>query len=276
MLSSKYAPVIAIAVVAIMILGALGFFLAIKPQIDGAAEALERKDVVEANITQIGNDTEQIDAAAARLAEAPDLGAETALNAPASMDLSEFHTRLDTAVKSSQAEVVAINVASPTEVVAWTLDAAARPSTGVAGYFETGPVPRLANEPSLAVPYEPVVKPVTPETPGATSIVRMDVTLVVAGTPKEVETLLRLLAAPEDRLFQVFELYEEARFERDTPEKGTNGYSDGDVKATIFGALYLLNPDTTVDDEGELVPATLPSDSPFLEPDDYEPQVGAK
>lgn len=279
MLNSRYAPVIAITVVVIMIIAALGFFLGIKPQIDGAAKAIDRQDDVKVNIDKINADSGSIDDAAVRLAQAPDLTEATTLNAPSTMDLAEFQSRLDEAIRSSKTELVAVAVRTPSEVVPWTLDAAALPSTGVAGYFETGPVTRLPGEPALAVPYEPVVKPVVADAEtGATgaTIVRVDIEVKVVGHPGEVQALLKTLADPEQRLFQIFDVKDEAKQEGDAPEKGAAPYKDGDVFMTVSGALYLLSPDYTIVDEEELETFPLPGASPFIEPDDFIEQPGSK
>ncbi len=259
-----------------MIVAALGFFLGIKPQLDGVAQASDRQDDVKANIDEINADSQKIDDAAAQLALAPDLSGATALNAPVTMNLAEFERRLDQAIVSSLTEVVSVTIGSPGEVVAWTLDAAALPSAGVAGYFETGPLPRLEGEPPLAEPYEPVVKPAAADAETGPTIVRMDVEVQVAGQPSEVQALLKTLRDPEQRLFQVFDVREEAKQESDSAETGAAPYSDGDVLTTISGALYLLSPDYTVVDEDQLVPSTLPDTSPFMEPDDFIEQPGSK
>jgi hypothetical protein len=276
MLNSRYAPVVAITVVVIMIVAALAFFLGIKPQVDGAAQAIDRQDDVKANITKIEADSASIDDAAAQLAQVPDLTEATTLNAPSNMDLATFQTRLDKAIRSSKTELVAVEVRTPTEVTPWTLDVAALPSTGVAGYFETGPETRLPGEPALAEPYEPVVKPAAADAETGATIVRMDIQIKVVGHPGEVQALLKTLADPEQRLFQVFDVKDEAKQETDTPEKGAAPYTDGDVFMTISGALYLLSPDYTIIDEDELVPSKLPSTSPFVEPDDFIEQPGSK
>ncbi|NTV38343.1 MAG: hypothetical protein HGA51_00060 [Demequinaceae bacterium] len=300
MLNSKYAPVVAITIVLILIIGAVGFLLGVKPQVNAAAHAAARQDVVKANIDQINKESAQIDKAAAILANAPDLSEATDLNAPSSMKLPEFQTRLDAAIKASGAEQVSLSVGAPVAVVPWTVGDAALPSAGVASYFATQPVVREANEKQRDTPYVPVggasVAVATTDEASAdggtpapapaqtaeeadveavATITRMDVTLTVVGHPAEVDALLRGLADPTQRLFQVFALSDEGKQARDTAEKGAGPYVDGDVFAVITGALYLLNPDYSIVDEEATGPFQLPPLSAFVEPADFEPQVGS-
>lgn len=296
MLTSKYAPVVAITVVLIMIIGAVGFFLGVKPQVNAAAHAMARQDLVKANIEKINQESKQIDKAAAILAKAPDLSKETDLNAPSTMKLSEFQTRLDAAIQASGSEQVSLSIGAPVAVVPWTVGDAALPSTGVAGYFATQPLVREANEKQRDKPYVPVAgaaaavgtadgaatpapkpAPTAAQTaaPTGAAITRMDIILTVKGHPAEVDALLLALSDPSQRLFQVFELSDEAKQARDTAETGVGPYVDGDVFTIITGALYLLNPDYSIQDADKLVPYQLPPRSPFVEPDNFVAQAGS-
>jgi hypothetical protein len=275
-MNSRYAPIVAITALAIIIVGALGVFLGIKPLLDSAASYVDREKVVRDNIALIEEDADKIDDAEDVLEDAPDLSEAIELNAPELVEFSKFEDRLAAAIRGSGSEVAAITVDAPADIIAWAIPDAVRPSANVAAFFQSAPLTRLEGEPDAGLVYVPVVQTVSDDASLAPSLVKVNVTITLKGTAAEIQAFLALLGDPAQRLFQVNDVRFEAKFARDTPLTGVSSYTDGDVVATVVGSLYLLNPTTDVEDEDELIPWTIPTDrSPFAEPDTADPQPGA-
>lgn len=276
-MNSRYAPVVALTALAILVVGALGIFLGIKPLVDSASSYAAREELVRANIQVISADEQKIDSAKKALEQAPDLSNAIALNAPDALRGSEFEDRLAAAIRSSAVEVAGVTFEPPSDVLAWSVPDAVRPSAAVAAYFQSAPLAREGGEAGSGVVYEPVVKVLTGDAVVKPWIVKVNVTIKVKGTAVETQAFLAALADPAQRLFQVNDVWFEGKYVRDTPLVGVSEYADGDVVSTVIGSLYLLNPTTDVVDEESLTPWAIPGDrSPFTEPENIDPQPGAK
>lgn len=275
-MNSKYAPVVALTALVILIVAALGIFLGIKPLLDDAAKFDKRETVVRDNTSVIKASSADIDAKRKALSAAPDLTEAIELNAPAEPLYTEFEDRLIAAIRASSMEVVSVSIETPNDIIAWTVPAEVRPSSTVATLFETGPTPRLSGEGGDGTVYAPVVTQAAEDTTAGANIVRVNVLIKVKGTAAEMQSFLTVLADENQRIFQVNDLQVEGRYVRDSPDAGVSLYADGDVVGTVIGSLYLLNPTGEIEDEEELIPWTLPGDrSPFTEPANADPQPGA-
>ncbi|GMA33806.1 hypothetical protein [Demequina litorisediminis] len=62
MLNSKYAPIVALTALGIIVVLVLGWFLAVKPQVDETAAFSADEDLVRTNITTIEADSAAISA----------------------------------------------------------------------------------------------------------------------------------------------------------------------------------------------------------------------
>ncbi|GIG54619.1 hypothetical protein [Demequina activiva] len=271
MLNSKYAPIIALTVVAIIIVLALGWFLAVSPQIKQTGELADRAEEVEGNTVLIETASAQLDAYASELEAAPDYSDAVALNAPSVFDEPVIRARLATAVEESGVEIVSLSQAGSATVEGWTVAPGALVSTQIAGLFVTGPLPETGETSE----FQPAVTPPTADVVVTDGLVEVAVTLSVAGTPEEALEFFELLADPAQQLFQLYNVQLEARQSDSSPLTGVSQSADGDVQVTATGAFYLQNPDYTVVDEGVLEPAPLTGDSPFAEVGGADPQPGA-
>jgi hypothetical protein len=276
MLNSKYAPMVVLTILAMILVGVLGYFLAVKPQLDAASEYAAREDVVRKNTDTIKADSDKLDERRARLDAAPDLTEVTATNAPSSLDLPTFMARVGDAVRGSKVEIKAANLDGVANVDAWTVDPALRPSTSVAALFKSGVTPRLKGEPNYNAESDPVITVSADDTAQSGQLVRVDLSFVVKGRPQEILAFLRLLGAEDQRLFLLSDVQEEAKSQKDGIPTGLAPYEDGDMEIAVKGSLFLLNPDYSVLDEDELRDYTISSKvSPGEAPESADLQPGA-
>jgi hypothetical protein len=292
MLNSKYAPIVALAVVGILIIAALGWFLAISPQFAAASDLNDDKTAVEDNTSLIEASSDKLDEYQAEADALPSNAQAIELNTPTTFDLQGFRARWSKAVTESKVEVVSTGQDVAIELEGWTAEPSQLVSNIVATLFATGPITVAAKADSAADPaadaaanadsatakatgWAPIVEPSTESLPVAQGLVMIPLTLEVTGTPAEVNKFFGLIANPDDPIYQVYNVTLEAR-QSDAPTiNGVADAKDGDVIATVTGAMYLLNADTTVVDETELVPVTPGKTSSFIEPDDAPDQPGA-
>ncbi|MFW2514316.1 hypothetical protein ACNI3K_11110 [Demequina sp. SO4-13] len=260
MLSSKYAPIVAITIVLILILAALGWFLAIKPQVDDTGAIGQEADEVRTNIDMIEQSSASIDNYANELEDAPVVTEAIALNAPNVWDMAGFRLRLDDAVNDSGVGITAFEQAPIVEIDGWEQDSAALPSAQVASLFQVGPIHTGDEE-----EYSPVVTQSGESGPVASGIVGVPLSIEVVGAPSEMLEFFTLMSQPDDALFQVFGAELLARQSDSAPIEGVSDPDDGDVTLAVSGYAYMLNPDATIVDEEQLEPASLGSGSPFEE-----------
>lgn len=275
MLNSRFAPTIAIAAVVSLLVLVAGYFLVISPQLSGRAEAADREQVVRDNIAAINESSRQIDSFNATLELVPDYTETIALHAPVRPELQDFQRRLAAAVVDSATEIMRVQVSPGVEVPGLVLPPNARQSSELAQQFQVGPVEPIDGEPGFGQVYEPVVTAVG-EGAVVDTLWAIPVTVVVKGRPSEVARLLDLLKNEESRLFQITSVLSEARQEWDPPVAGISEFTNGDTEAVIEGYLFVLNPETSIIDEEEIIEVGLPGEpSSFEEPESSEPQPGA-
>ncbi|MFW7415189.1 hypothetical protein [Demequina sp. SO4-18] len=270
MLNSRYAPIVAITVVLILILVALGWFLAIKPQVDEASRVSGLVDEVETNIAAIDATSARLDEYQATLDALPDLTEPIAQNAPSVWDMPSFRARLDSAIKDAGLEIVTYEEGGETAVEGWPQEPAGLMSTQVATLFQTGPVHLPEGE-----EYTAPAAPVGEAAAVADGITGITLSFSLAGTPSEMLDFFQQIQDPEAPLFQVYDVTETARPEESSSLSGVSDASDGDLTIDISGFVYMLNPDPTIIDEEVLEDASLGGESPFTAIEDAPDQPGA-
>lgn len=273
MLNSRYAPIVAITALLALAILVAGWFLAISPQLERAADYAADEQRVDTNIATIEQAAEQLALAQADVANFADLDAVIQTNAPSRFDLSGVRDRIWTAVTSSGVELVSVASERGTPIAGWPIDSTVLPSTTLVSYFSDGPA---ATTTVPAPEFTPVVTPPAPRQVLAENLVMVSYTFEVVGTPREVHTLLGLLQNPELQLFQVYSLDFEAQPENAIVSEGIYPTSAGDVVVNIAAATYVADADTTTIDDGELENVGVGSRSPWLEPEEpASPQPGA-
>lgn len=290
-LNSRYAPIIALGVLGVVVVLMLGYFLAVKPQIDSAVRIASQTQDVEANTVQIEQASAKIDQFAELLAQDSGVAESIAVNAPSQVDVPAFRDRLWAALGASGVEVIDLNQANSVAVDGWVTDARFLVSTQVAGLFQTGPKAAGAAQPAPAATastdgtsttnassggWTPVVKPVTGENPVAANITMVTFTITVTGTPTESHNFFGAMSNPADQLFQVYSVTQEARQSDDSPIPGVSDPQDGNVITTITGALYFLGATGITDESSDGdVPVLGPVDGGFNEIGPAGTQPGA-
>lgn len=276
MLNSKYAPMVALTVLLVIIVGALGYFLAVKPQIDAASDYGDRESVVRSNIDKINEDSAALDQAKVNLASAPELGDLIALNAPQRPELLAFINRVAEAVRASQTEIRSITVEGVSDVERFDSTGVTLPSAALVGRFETVQTPREPGEPGAGETFTPVVVAPTPDANAVSNLVQVDFVVSVKGQPEEVSNFLSLMQDPDKRLFLPWDLALESRQSSDAQDTGVAPWLDGDATIELKGSLFLLNPDYSVIDELTKGTYTIPNNpSPLRKPAAADPQPGS-
>lgn len=276
MLNSKFAPVVALTLLAVVFILALGYFFAVKPQLDEASSLSSREALVRNNIAAIEADSASLNQRRTEIDTAPDLAEVTNLNAPSSLDLPKFLSRVGKAARSSKVEIRDATLEGVSAVEAWTVDPALRPSGAVAALFQTLGTPRLPGEPNFGTPFEPVVTPAVEGGTNSGNLTQVDFSVGVKGRPEEVLKFLAVLAAEDQRLFLVYDIEELTKQSTDSASPGLAAYLDGDMELTVRGSLFLLDPDYSIVDEAKLGDYAISKKvSPGLEPEPSDPQPGA-
>lgn len=269
MLNSKYAPIFALTALGIIVVVLLGWFLAIKPQVDEASAFASDEDLVRANIATVQADEAAIEAYGSSLGEAPDMKSTLELNAPQRLDLEGFRNRISDAIVESGVEISTSGQEYGSLVAGWEIPAVLLDSTNAAKHFQSGPAPttKIAAEaftPVVSVPAEAQVR--------AEGLATVPFEFTVVGTPREAYDFLVLLQDPAVQFFQVGEIAVFGLVEGQEISDGVSEAGDGDVRLDISGGLYLSDIDTSSIDEGALGTAELSGDSPFIRLEDDAPE----
>lgn len=279
MLNSKYAPPVALAVLAALLIGVLGYFLAVKPKLEEASTLSAREKDVRENIELIESDSAGLDEFARTLEAAPDISAAIQVASPSKVDWVALNTRLSAAVVASNTELRSVTIGGVVAVKDWAVSPSLLQSTAVAGHFASGRLARQPGEPKSGEAYVPLATPasaavVDPEAPA--SLYQIDVTMMTQGSPTEVMALLGELAKADTSLFLVHNVTLEARSALDPPPPGLGKHADGDVMATIIASVFVLNPDYSIDDDDPMGTYAIPTPvSPLVRPEPGDLQSGA-
>lgn len=288
MLNSRYAPVIALTALVVVVVAVLGWFLAISPQLSKASELASTADQVRANTEQVNLASAKIDQYAALLAEESDVPAQIDANAPSRVDLETFRTRLWDGVDTAGVNLISYDMSVSSLVEGWVIEPNSLTSNQVAALFQTGPVlttgaaaapaPTATAHPTTDAAataatggWTPVVSPFAGTSLIDGNLYRVSITFSVTGSPSETFDFLEAMASTDDPLFQVYEVTQEARQGDASALTGVEDAEDGDVITTITGDLFVLDPDVFPVDEGELQDIS-PNDEGFIEIDGGDTQ----
>jgi len=279
MLSSRYAPVVALAALGVVLVLLLGWFLAIKPQLSAADTASKQAAEVRANTELIEASSHKLDEYAALLAADETTAASIALNAPSRVDVAAFRDRVLRVVEASGVALVSINQLDGRALDGWEADPAALVSNQVANLFSTGPTVVVADgasspgeaptptpaataapsAPAVDGGWAPVVVPITEPGPVAGDVRMVEVQFELVGTPSQIGQFMAALMDPEAQLFQVFSVTQTAGPSSDLLDGRTIG--DTDIAATVVGALYVHGADLSIIDEEALGEARASDDA---------------
>ncbi|MDN4489390.1 hypothetical protein QQX13_00935 [Demequina sp. SYSU T00068] len=278
---------VALTVLAVIVVAALGWFIAISPQISKAAELASTADEVRANTDQIILASDKLDQYEALLAQESDVPDLIAANAPSRLDRDAFRLRMWAAVDEAGVNIVEYEMADSDLVDGWVVEPSSLTSNQVAALFQTGPVSTTSD---TAVPqpaatsdagetvasantggWSPVVSPFSGTSLIDGNLARVAVTISVAGSPQETFEFFEAMAATGDQLFQIYEVEQEARQADASALTGVEDAEDGDVITTITGDLFVLDPDVFPVDEGELETVS-PNGEGFIEIDGGDTQ----
>ncbi|MDE0573049.1 hypothetical protein ON058_06445 [Demequina sp. B12] len=269
MLNSKYAPIFALTALGIIAVVLLGWFLAIKPQVDEASAFASDEDLVRANIATVQADEASIEAFDSALGEAPDIKPTLELNAPQRLDLEGFRNRISDAISESGVEIAASGQEYGSLVAGWEIPAVLLDSTRAAKYFQSGPAPTTK---IAAEAFTPVVSVPSGEQVRAEGLAAIPFEFTVVGTPQEAYDFLSRLQDPSVQFFQVGEIDVLGLVDGEVVAGGVSEAGDGDVRLEISGGLYLSEIDTSSIDEGALGTAEVSGDSPFIRLEDDAPE----
>lgn len=275
MLNSKFAPIVALTVLLVLVIMGLGYMFGFKPSSEQARDLINRESAVRANIKKIEEDVDFIKTAESKLSEVEDVTPLIETNAPTTDGVREFQQLVTNAIDATGNEVVEFNVTGTGSIDGWTVSSAVRPSTVVASHFATAPLPRQPGDLNSSKPYTPVVTAPAEGQPVTDALGFITVEIKVKGTAPEAVAFLAALQRPEDRLFLVAQIVTEAKSSQDPQLEGVSPFADGDQVTTITGNLYIYNFSGEIDDEEGTNQYTLPPVSPFEYPEPLDPQPGA-
>jgi hypothetical protein len=259
MLNSKYAPIVALTILGVIVILIAGWFLAVKPQFDSVSELVTASNEIDDNTVSIEEQTAKLRQYEADLAAAPSNEAVVSLNLPDTLARDEFRVRAAAAVVESNTEIASFAEASSGALSGWSVASSSLVSNSVAALFATAPI-----RPDLELPptYTPVVEPTKGEGPLVENLYATDVTLEVAGSPAEALAFLAELADPDQRLFLQYSVELSAR-EGESTIAGVSDPAEGDVTLKVLGSLFVLNPNPDFFDEQEPVPPAAPNPDAF-------------
>lgn len=262
---SKYAPIAALAALAIIVVLAIGWFLLIKPQLAQASDLHASKDEVEASTAKVQTATKRLDRYAEDLAALAPLDEALVLNAPPTFDVEQVRDRVIEAARSAKVGIASMALESTLSVDGWVVQASERPSTSVAKLFQDEP---FVPDDEISVPegweeYTPPLKVPGGEASVVDGMYAVPVEVSVAGSYERMARFLRALSDPDEQLFLVASIEVNARNEGSSEIPSIASAQDGDVIMTLTGHLYLLDPSGLIADEavgGSVSPA---KPSPF-------------
>ncbi|MDN4482047.1 hypothetical protein [Demequina lignilytica] len=261
----------ALAVLGVVLVAVLGWFLAIRPQFSATSDAASEADAIRANTQLIEASSNQLNNYQALLAEDDTTAPAIELNAPSRLDMSTFRDRISRVVDSSGVGLVSFAQVDGRAVDGWELEPSALVSNQVANLFSTGPVAgAVAQNDAVATTdgeavapagaWTPVVTPVTEVGPVAGDIRMVEIQMEVVGTASEVDGFLRALMNADEQLFQVYDVEQTGGGGGEPIGDRSEGADD--LGVIVYGALYVHSADLSIVDEETLGSAT-PSDSAF-------------
>lgn len=251
MLNSKYAPVALLAFLAILVIGAIGWFAGISPTLSKTATLADQTQLVKSNTDTVNLATAQLKQYAEALTEAEPLDPFMELHLPQSLAVSQLRTRVTDAASSAQVRIIAMSLEPSQGVEGWDVPSSVRRSTQVAQLFQTGPT-NLATPGTETAAYVPAVSPPAPTSIVVSGLVAVPVSMRVGGSVEQLTAFVSALTDPNKQLFQIYSHSVTARRDGDT-EVGLAEAGPNDALLEISGYFYLLDPDSTLIDDGEFV-----------------------
>lgn len=276
MLNSRYAPVVALAILGIVVVLALGWFFAISPELNKAADASREAGDIRANTTLIQESSAQLDQYQKQLDADDTTGPAIELNAPSRIDTAAFRERYRTIAEDAQVSLVTVEQLEGALVDGWTAEPGTLVSNRVAKLFETGPVAGTGaatpaptttaptdgttTDPAATGGWTPVVTPENVAGPVAGDVRMVTIEITIVGNASQVSRFLTGLMDPTAPLFQVFDVTQEIGPTADLLDE--RDLEDTDIQVKISGALYVHNADLSIVDEDALGEAR-PNDDAF-------------
>ncbi len=266
---SKYAPIAALAALAIIVVLALGWFILIKPQLAEASAFRSAKEDVEASTAKVQTATARLERYSNDLAALAPLEESLAVNAPSSFDVEQARTRIIEAARTAHVGIASMGVEATVGVEGWVVKASERPSTSVAKLFQDLPVvPREGvTVPDAWKEYLPPLEVPGGESSVVAGMYAVPVEVEVVGSYDRMAAFLRALSDPDEQLLLIASLEVVARNEGASEIPTIASAKDGDVILTLTGHMYLLDPTGAIEDEAPGGTSRPAKPSPF-EPSD--------
>lgn len=261
MLNSRYAPVVALTVVGILIVAALGWFLAISPALSEAADIRERATTIDNNTQQIQMNTARLSQYEQELNDAPEIAETVALNAPDVFEVEVVRNRIANAIADSGVYLIETSFAGASTVIGADADPNLMASNHVARLFASGP----EDPDPEAAEFAPVLSPNNVVGPVVQRLYGVPISLSFTGTPDQVLSFLTLITDESDPAMHLGSIEFTARQSDDPEILGVPLAEDGNVVADVTGYLYILEPPFEIVDSEPLSESSLPSRSPFEE-----------
>src|SRR5690349_1528972 len=105
-MNSKYAPIVALTALVIIVIAALGWFLAIKPRFASAADYSSQSEEVDQNTAEIQQATSRLAKYQQDLDALAPLDDTVDLNLPSVIDIPAYRDRITSAVESSKVALI--------------------------------------------------------------------------------------------------------------------------------------------------------------------------
>jgi len=265
-MNSRYAPIAALTALAVIVVLALGWFLAIKPKFNDAAALQAKAEEVETNTAMITTQTAKLAKYQTDLEALAPLDDLITANAPTTLDIQAYRARIFTAAKSADVTLTEIALSGSGVVAGWEIDPAARPSTSIAKLFATGPVVPEGTTSEYQAP----VTQAPPQGAVVTDLTQVPVEITITGSYANAMKFLRILGKEDQQLFLVSDVQIDARPQGSSEIPGAPDAEDGDIIVSFTGFFYLLHPDSTVVDDGGPLGPVSPGKSPFVSGDEYK------
>lgn len=270
-MNSKYAPVVVLTVLGMVVVLALGWLLLISPVRGDVSDLHAKRDEVDQNALLVRTQTAKLVKYADDAAADSDAPAELALNVPSTVDVAAQRARIMTAARGAGVEIASMGLEPSFAVGGWELPRTNLDSTAIAKLFQTGPVQGTL---PAGQAYVPAVSASTETGPLVTSLYGVTVDMRVVGTYAELQKFIASLQDPTQQLFLLHDLEFTARNATGEKIEGVSDPADGGVILSVKGDLFYLSPDLTFNDDGVIEP-TPASGSPFVVGDPAKPQPGA-
>lgn len=272
-MNSKYAPIVALTALGVLVIFIIGWFALISPQLSSASDLRSTREDVEQNTARISTETAKLAKYQADLTETSDLTDSITLNLPGKVDVPSVRERIIDTANKSKMEIYSLDFPASFPVEGWEVETRSLTSTAIAKLFQTTPISvdgvdiSESEKEGLTLDedgkYVPPVPANRSEGPLVNSLFGLPVTFSATGTYEQAEKLLASLQDVEKQMFIVDNVNLTARNKDASEIIGVEDAKDGDVILTVTGSFYYLSPSTAIVDEPAVGPAS-PKGSPFV------------